>query len=494
MLRVIAVLCVALPVLAEGLAGRLVQDHSGAAVASADVKVYRTGERWLAADLESDGEGRFHAEGLEAGEYRIEASKPGYVSTTLPLRIGAGETAKPMLRLVRCGVIWGRVTNAAGQPVRPAHVGVMTRAAGGVLQLVRQRGMFTAVDEQGKYRLYNLIPGEYMVAVTYGASASQVSSTGMLPPLGSTGSGALLHERAFTVTGGEEYKDIDFTVLPGASFAVSGKVELPAPKQSFWVALTPVDRPLLASAVTPAEDDGAFRIEGVTAGSYNLFAFGPVTGRGGGGGSTGANPAFARMRVDIAGQNVTGLTLSPRKGAAAALRLKAPAACKQASVSVMLLEDWGARVDKTVQVTADKDTVVPNLPPGRYELVAQPSGNCYQTGEATVDLTSGEAEPVAIAMAPAGSIRGRLIGGKPADFAVVLAAEKAFGGEQALRVALPDADGRFVFDVLPPGQYRIAAHPLTESPRTRWMSADLITIQVPGGAPTDVELPAVAKP
>ncbi len=492
---VAAALCTIAPAIAEGLAGRLVQDHSGAAVASADVKVYRVGERWLAADLESDGEGRFHAEGLEAGEYRIEVSKPGYVGTTLPLRIGAGETAKPMLRLVRCGAIQGRVTNAAGQPVRPAHVRAINPAAGGgVMQPLLQRGTLTPVDEQGRYRLYNLVPGEYKVAVTYGASTSQVSSTGILPPLGSTGSGALVHERVFTVTGGEEYKDIDFTVLTGALFTVSGKVELPAPKQAFWVTLTPVDRPLLASAVTPAEDDGAFRIEGVAAGSYNLFAFGPVTGYGGGGAGTGADPAFARMRVDIAGQDVSGLVVSPRKGATATLRLKAGAGCKQATVSAMLLEEWAVRLNKTVQVTADKDTVVPDLPPGRYQFVAQPAGNCYQTGEATADLTSGEAEPVAIAMAPAGSIRGRLIGGKPADFAVVLVAEKTFGGEQAVRVALPDGEGRFAFDALPAGEYRIAAHSAAESPRTRWMSADLMTIQVPGGAPTDVELPAVAKP
>jgi hypothetical protein len=230
---------------AEGLAGRIVQDHSGVPVASADVKLHQPGVRLLAADMETDSEGRFRAEGLAAGEYRLEISKAGYVSATLPLRIAAGETARPSLRLVRCGAISGRVTNAAGQALPRASVAAMSRA-GGALQAVLVIGARATVDDGGRYRLFNLPPGEYVVAASYGASVDAVGSMGVVPPLGNTGSGALLYRdsarpEVFTITGGEEFRNIDFTVIPGTMFSVSGKVE--APEGPFWLTLTPVDRP-----------------------------------------------------------------------------------------------------------------------------------------------------------------------------------------------------------------------------------------------------------
>src|SRR5260370_41649142 len=64
---------------AEELAGKVIQDNSGAPVASADVRVYKIGVRGLAADLETDGEGHFEAQGLSVGDYRLEVEKPSYV-------------------------------------------------------------------------------------------------------------------------------------------------------------------------------------------------------------------------------------------------------------------------------------------------------------------------------------------------------------------------------------------------------------------------------
>lgn len=46
---------------AEELSGKVIQDNSGAPVASADVRVYKIGVRGLAADLETDGEGNFES-------------------------------------------------------------------------------------------------------------------------------------------------------------------------------------------------------------------------------------------------------------------------------------------------------------------------------------------------------------------------------------------------------------------------------------------------
>jgi len=50
---------------AATIQGTVVADHSGSPVASASVRMYRTGQRGLAADLETGGEGRFHAPELQ---------------------------------------------------------------------------------------------------------------------------------------------------------------------------------------------------------------------------------------------------------------------------------------------------------------------------------------------------------------------------------------------------------------------------------------------
>jgi hypothetical protein len=480
---------------ADGLSGRVVQDDSGGPVASAEVRVRRTGVSGLAADLETDGEGRFQAPGLAAGDYTIAVEKPGYA----PLRLSARIPAALMVRLVRLGVISGRVTDASGQPVRGARVLALTRDEAGALQPpARTAGMTAAVDEAGRYRLHGLPPGEYAVAVSYGASPLVVGSTGRTPAALSVGSGLRIHPgnarpEFFTITGGEEHR-VDFSILPGALFNVSGKVELPAPAMRFWVALTDADQPVLASAVATAGEDGSFRFDGIPQGSYHLFAAGPVRGYGGGGSVLDAEPLYGRMRVEVSADHVSGLTVGVAKGVSAAIRLRAErgaeAACPGAAqVTVTSLEDWAAGLHRTVDAGFDKPTVIERLAPARYRLTAARLGeNCYQASEAVLDLTGSDPGTVTIPLAPAGAIRGRLKGENAAQFTVILLRDGA------VQAAVPAPDGRFSFAGLAPGKYRIAVQRSSEAPKSRWLSEKgwLIELDVPGGAPTEVELPAPA--
>ena len=117
---------------ADTLQGLVVEDHSNNPLASVEVRVYRVGVRQLAADLETDSSGRFTADGLPAGDYRIEASKPNYLGATLRM---SGVKGGLLIRLVRCGVISGQVLDAQGQPVGGAAVYAMAKPAeGGVLR------------------------------------------------------------------------------------------------------------------------------------------------------------------------------------------------------------------------------------------------------------------------------------------------------------------------------------------------------------------------
>ena len=89
-LVVLAASAVAAPALsAQDLEGRVVEDSSGNPLASAELKIHKAGMRELAADLETDREGRFRAPGLAAGEYTVDATKANYIATNFKLRIPA---------------------------------------------------------------------------------------------------------------------------------------------------------------------------------------------------------------------------------------------------------------------------------------------------------------------------------------------------------------------------------------------------------------------
>ena len=64
------------------------------------------------------------------------------------------------------------------------------------------------------------------------------------------------------------------------------------------------------------------------------------------------------------------------------------------------------------------------------------------------------------------------------------------------RLAFPDEAGRFEFAALRPGRYRIAAQLAAGAAKARWVSdiAHMIEIDVPGGTPTEVELPVSTTP
>ena len=160
-LLVLAALCAA-SAPAATLDGRIVEDHSGNPLASVEVRVYRTGQKTLAAHLETDGSGRFHAENLPDGEYRIQAAKANYIGATVSMKgVGSGL----LIRLVRCGVISGQVLDGQGQPVLGATIYVLVKSAGDApprpLATGAAGGPSTSysqarVNERGQYRLHGL--------------------------------------------------------------------------------------------------------------------------------------------------------------------------------------------------------------------------------------------------------------------------------------------------------------------------------------------------
>ena len=377
--------------------GRVVEDHSGAPLASVELRVQRIGTARLVADLETEADGRFRLPELPAGEYRIDLSKTNYIGTTLSFSGAISQT--PVVRLVRCGMISGRISDRQGKPVRGAIVYAMPKPShGGPLRpfATQAQGSYSMVDQNGLYRLFYLPPGQYAVAVSYGASSMALGMTGSAPVSPGVGSGVIVYPKSalpqfFTVAGGEEYRNVDFNLSSGTFYTVTGKVEIPAgsPQSGrFWLALAAADQPSLASASTAADADGSFRFEGIAPGSYYLFASGPSSARSSRGAVLPPEPYFARSRVEVTAQPVEGLAISPQKGQTATFVMRgaqeAKGACpEEAQLTLTALEDWAAVLDRSAPVSSSKEQVLRDLAPARYRVhFANLGDRCYQLADA----------------------------------------------------------------------------------------------------------------
>ena len=499
-LLLVSLAVAAMPAMAQDLDGRVLEDSSGEPLASAELRFHQAGMREWAADLETERDGSFHAPGLPAGEYTVEVSKPNFVTATLRLRTPA---AGIEIRLVRYAVIAGTVRDTEGRPVPgrvslpggrtggSARIDVLTKQAGSEeLRAVRT----VALDDSGRYRIFDLPPGEYAVGLWW-AGLSLGSGAQMYPDAA--------HPRFFPVAGGEDYRDIDFLVAPGAAFSVSGRIEGPRPGMTFSMALGLPELPALPIAQLWTESDGSFRIEKIPPGTYDLFVSGPASGYGAFESLLGKDPVYGRTRIQVIAQNLEGVSVPVSVGRSFDVVLHGAAAgCPQtAAVTLTLLEPWGLLPGSTVQASFAKPQTARDLAPGRYGLLAAGLGaGCYQMNRQVVDLSREVTGAVAVELGQAGSIRGTLRAGAASakDFAVVLLDTDAADSTPA-QLALPDEKGHFEFTGLRPGRYRIAAQPAAQpaagAAKARWVAdvSHMIEFDVPGGTPTDLDLP-VSQP
>jgi hypothetical protein len=197
--------------------------------------------------------------------------------------------------------------------------------------------------------------------------------------------------------------------------------------------------------------------------------------------------------------DVEGVTMTVQRGRSVPFVLSAQqtgSGCPaSAQVTLTALEDFAAMIDRTGGVTIDQAQAVADLAPTRYQIGATGLGeSCYLVSDEVLDLTAGGKDgPVQVVVAAAGAIHGKLTGAaNPAEFAVALVAVDPDRSTSRVQVVFPGKDGRFAFEGLRPGRYRMVAQPAGEVSRARWVTeaARMIEMQIPAGAPTELDLPA----
>jgi Carboxypeptidase regulatory-like domain len=325
------------------IAGRVLTVDTGRPVKHARVTVSAGGRQSRATT--TDDQGRFRITDLAAGGYTVTGSRTGFVDAVYgqrrplqpgtPVQLADGqEIATIDLRLIRGGVITGRVVDEDGEPLARAIVTVQRyQYVRGERQLSPAGG--DQSDDRGQYRVFGLPPGDYYVSADVGRLAQglgrgfQFGAGGAGPGGGARGGffgappddpepvgyaptyypGVVNAAEAgkITVGPGQEVSGMDFQVQLVATATVSGVVV--GADGAVPVMLVPQDSGgMLRGQILrgSARADGPFTIANVPPGRYTAVA------RSGGGifASGGDTLRVATQSINVAGQNITGVTLA----------------------------------------------------------------------------------------------------------------------------------------------------------------------------------------
>jgi len=506
------------------LAGRVLTADTGRPVKRARVLVNAGGRQSRA--MTTDDQGHFRITELLAGTYTITASRTGFVDAVFgqrrplqpgtPVNLADGqEVANIDLRLVRGGVITGRIVDEDGEPLARALVTVQR------YQYIRGERQLTPAggdpsDDRGQYRVFGLPPGDYYVSADAGGfglgRGLQQLAAAAFGAGGGRGRGAIFagpptedpeplgyaptyypgvvtaaEAAKVTIGPGQELAGIDFQVQLVPTATVSGIVA--GANDTVPVLLVPQDgggmlRGQVLRARTQA--DGTFAITNVPPGRYTAIA------RSGGGGpfAGGATPLrVGTQTVNVAGQNVTGVSLALQPGVSLSGNITvessgtpAPADYSTFRIDAPDVEPLplggggpgggplqsGARAEKNGAFT------VRDLMPGRHYLRASGTGPWTlksiaiagrDVTDQPVELRSGQdVGDVTVVMTDrmtdvSGTVRDS--GGAPvAAIAVV-----AFSSDQQqwrsqsrqIQSVRTDQNGVYHLRGLPPGDYRIVA-------------------------------------
>ena len=154
--------------------------------------------------INTDAQGRYEFNGLPAGRFSLGARKPGYVGLQYGQRrpyepgtsivLAVGETITSIdFALPRGAVIAGRVTDEFGEVMPQVRVEVQRFQYGSDGQRRLGTAGTDTTDDRGEFRVYGLMPGEYVVnanvlarvvasTITPGAGTEQDAPVDGYPP------------------------------------------------------------------------------------------------------------------------------------------------------------------------------------------------------------------------------------------------------------------------------------------------------------------------
>jgi Carboxypeptidase regulatory-like domain/Tetratricopeptide repeat len=289
----------------------------------------------------SDVLGHFTIPDVPPGRYTVKSEREGFfpppddLSDANGATVTAGRTAIVEVSMVRGATVSGKITDASGQPQPNVTVQAYSVQYQNGFPIL-QPTVAKATNDQGEYRLFWLVSGEYLIAVTPGLAPGEggaVSSTAAQPgPDGGLpaprsfypGTADIAQATPVFIRGDSPVSGIDILARKVPTFRVKGEIHsfvpIPSapvggfPQLTAFFAIRPRDTNTPDDFGTPTmsamlhQDGntfvGEFDINGVAPGSYDVRAWVPEENPDGG-----ARLTFAHADVDVFSQDATGISL-----------------------------------------------------------------------------------------------------------------------------------------------------------------------------------------
>jgi len=258
-----------------------------------------------------DENGEFRFDDLRDGIYTVfGAVARGYFMSKQPTNAGQpvlyrlGDSIN--IKLVRGGVITGKVVDARGEPVVGISVRPIRTRDLEVLLPDGESGTAGQTDDRGIYRLYGLKPGMYLVTAGGSRQDRRLDPYNYDAPTYYP-SETRATAREISVQAGTETSSIDIRYRGDAGHSVSGKIIGLASRSPALISVMLLysGSDTIAAFVSPSpnNDNQAFSFFGVADGEYELLIRGNNSSLGSG---------FIAMRhVTMEGADVADLKISP---------------------------------------------------------------------------------------------------------------------------------------------------------------------------------------
>lgn len=505
------------------LAGAVVEDGATPArpIRRATITLTGTG---IATSLQviTDDSGRFVIGNLPAGRFSLTADKPTYIKSYygsarigrppgMPIALAAGQSIDNLtVPLMKGAAISGVVRDTTGVPVAGAQIQVeLATIVNGERKLVAPPSgtKLATTDDRGEYRVWGLMPGEYVIrSVGGGATGSGsarvtsaediVAATRLI-----SGSGAPLPVQApppmarlpsyfpgvidpaqsqgIPVVAGEERSGMDIVSRIGRVSRVMGSAIAPdgAPVTNMSVGIANVTAGSLYSSpgLVRPNASGQFTVPGLAPGRWLLFGRGglPDTPQ------DGVYPWWTQTEVVVGDQDVTGVVLNFSPGSVMVGRIafegtsaKPDLTKLRVSLNYIPIINEISTFVRPVPVQPDGSFRFDVVPPGNYRPLVTATPN-WSLRSAVVegrdilddplDVKGGQNLSLAITMTDrptelSGTLLDQL--GRPApEYSVfVFSADRAMWTSSPRRssgIVKLGSDGRYRVTGLPAGNYHL---------------------------------------
>jgi hypothetical protein len=473
----------------------------------------------------TDDAGRFVFSELPAGRFTVTVEKPGYLKTyvgsrrpgrppSTPIAVVTGQRILDLaINAPRGAVIEGTVRDEFGLPIPTSQVTARQLiVVGGAPQYVPVTSTPSRVvaDDRGRYRLYGLPPGEYVIEASGGTSGllggaeiatddeiktadeeAQRATAAAAPPtkprqvrgvtrsiVYAPGVSDIRAAQTVLLALSEERTGVDVvSPLVGAArveLMITAPSGLPVTNGAIGVANVSRQSVAFSQGIVRPSADGRFVLPGLSPATYLFYGIAPDPPA-----STGPPWLWLGTEVIVDGVDLSGVALTFAHGQTVSGRLSAaaslpPLGAARLTLTPVVTIPGVALMTPTTTPAADGSFQFTSVPPGRYRLTFSGIAGWSLTSamhdgrdslDALLDVGQGADIDGLV-----GTLTDRLTeisgmvtdaSGRPSPEFTAL----VFPADRALRLTAPRrtsglvkiaSDGRFRVEGLPPGDYLLA--------------------------------------